>query len=215
MPGEGIATFAAAATRLAAGDLTVTPAFDAPDGLRSATMLRAVEEGRVQSADAFTGALASTAPIFQLSALPFLTASAADTARLLAAARPAYEAALAAHGATLLYATPWPASGIWSRHPLAPDSLNGLKIRTYDAASTAVLRGAGAMPAQISFADAGPRLPLGRAGRRPLLRRRRCRRPAMGDPAALHRHRLRFPSQPRLLPHRHARPAFPQPPAPP
>jgi len=162
MPGEGVAHFAGAATRLAAGALAVTPAFDAPDGLRSAAMIRAAAEGRVQAADAFTGALAAEAPIFQLSALPFLTASGEDTARLLRAARPAYAAALQARGLALLYATPWPATGLWSRRPVTgPEALRGLKVRTYDAASTAVMRNAGAEPAQISFADALPRLRAG------------------------------------------------------
>ncbi|HEY4250683.1 MAG TPA: TRAP transporter substrate-binding protein DctP [Roseomonas sp.] len=162
MPGEGVQHFAEAATRLAAGALTVTPGFDAPQGLRSAAMPGAVADGRIAAADAFTGALGSEAAIFQLSALPFLTASAADTERLLRAARPAYQAALAARGLTLLYATPWPATGIWSRHPL-PDAaaLQGLKVRSYDAASTAVMRAAGAAPAQLSFADAAPRLRSG------------------------------------------------------
>ena len=162
MPGEGIAHFAQAATRLAAGALTVTPAFDAPDGIRSAAMIRAASEGRVQAADAFTGALAAEGAIFQLSALPFLTASGEDTARLLRAARPAYAAALESRGLTLLYATPWPATGLWSRHPITgAEALRGLKIRTYDAASTAVMQAAGAAPAQISFADAMPRLRSG------------------------------------------------------
>ncbi|WP_426956153.1 TRAP transporter substrate-binding protein DctP [Muricoccus radiodurans] len=162
MPGEGVAHFAAAATRLAAGALAVQPGFDAPGGLRSAGMLRAVAEGQVEAADAFTGALAGETPIYQLSALPFLTGSAADTARLLAAARAAYVAALGARGLALLYATPWPASGIWSRNALPDaDSLRGLRIRTYDAVSTEVLREAGAAPVQISFADAMPRLRAG------------------------------------------------------
>ena len=162
MPGEGIAHFASAATQLSAGALTVTPSFDAPDGLRSAAMVRASAEGRVQAADAFTGALAGDGAIFQLSALPFLTASGEDTARLLRAARPAYAAALDVRGVTLLYATPWPATGLWSRNPVSgPEALRGLKIRTYDAASTGVMREAGAAPAQISFADAMPRLRSG------------------------------------------------------
>ncbi|MBL6079029.1 TRAP transporter substrate-binding protein [Belnapia sp. T18] len=162
MPGEGIAHFAEAAGRLANGALTVEPRFNAPDGLRSAAMPRAVAEGRLEAADAFTGALAGEAPVFELSALPFLTASAAETGRLLRAARPAYERALGASGLVLLYATPWPPSGLWSRQPLSgPEALRGLRIRTYDAASTAVLRGAGADAVQISFADALPRLRAG------------------------------------------------------
>ena len=162
MPGEGIAHFARAATRLSGGSLAVTPGFDAPDGLRSAAMIRAAAEGRVAAADAFTGALAGEGAIYQLSALPFLTASAGDTARLLRAARPAYARALEARGVTLLYATPWPATGLWSRNPIGePEALRGLRVRTYDAASTAVMREAGALPAQISFADAMPRLRAG------------------------------------------------------
>jgi len=162
MPGEGVAHFAAAATRLSGGALTVRPGFDAPGGLRSAAMLRAVSEGRVEAADAFTGALGGEAAIFQLSALPFLTASPADTERLLQVARPAYDAALASRGLSLLYATPWPATGIWSRKPLpGAEALQGLRVRTYDAASTVVMRSAGAAPMQISFADAVPRLRAG------------------------------------------------------
>ncbi|WP_376095736.1 TRAP transporter substrate-binding protein DctP [Roseomonas sp. CCTCC AB2023176] len=162
MPGEGITHFAEAATRLASGALTVRPAYDAPGGLRSAGMLRAVAEGSPEAADAFTGALGGEAPIFQLSALPFLTASTEDTTRLLAVARDAYAATLGARGLALLYATPWPASGIWSRNALADAAaLGGLRIRTYDAASTAVMRAAGAAPSQISFADAMPRLRAG------------------------------------------------------
>ncbi len=162
MPGEGIKAFAESVTSLTGGLLTVQPGYDAPDGLRSAAMLGAVADGRVAAADAFTGSLAGEAAIFQLSALPFLTASSADTAKLLQAARPAYERALSARRLSLLYATPWPATGLWSRNAVpGPGALQGLRVRTYDAAGTAVLRAAGAMPVQISFADAMPRLRAG------------------------------------------------------
>ena len=158
MTGEGIAFFADAVTRLADGALTVQPGYDAPDGLRSAGMIRAVAAGTVEAADAFTGALGTEAALFQLSALPFLTSSAGDTARLLATARTAYRETLAARGVTLLYATPWPATGLWSRQPLDSASLAGLRVRTYDGASTAVMRAAGADAMEISFANALPRL---------------------------------------------------------
>ncbi len=160
--GEGIAAFATAATALSSGALDVQPRFDAPGGLRSAAMLEAVANGTITAADAFTGALSGAAPIFQLSALPFLTRSATDTARLLSLARPAYRGALAARGLALLYATPWPPTGLWSRSPVSDmAALRNLRVRTYDAASTAVLDAAGARPAQISFADALPRLRAG------------------------------------------------------
>lgn len=157
--GEGIAFFAAAASE---GALHVQPRFDAPEGLRSGAMPQAVAAGVVTAADAFAAPLAPLSPIFQLSSLPFLTASSADTARLLALARPAYDAALSAHGLVLLYATPWPPTGLWSRTPIpGPAALQGLRVRTYDSASTTVFAAAGAKPRLASFADA---LPLLRAG---------------------------------------------------
>ena len=159
IPGEGVSFFADAAARLSSGAVSVQPGFD---GVRSAAAIAAVRDGQLEAADAFSGGLAGEDPVFGLSALPFLTASAEDTARLLVAARPAYAAALATRGLTLLYATPWPATGIWSRAPLtAPEDLRGLRIRTYDAAGTTVMRAAGAVPQQISFADAVPRLRAG------------------------------------------------------
>ncbi|MGI4944886.1 MAG: TRAP transporter substrate-binding protein DctP [Janthinobacterium lividum] len=162
MPGEGVIRFARNASAAAAAALTVQPQFDAPDGLRSAGMIAAVARGWPAAGDAFTGALASVAPIFQLSALPFLTASAADAARLLQVARPAYREALQARSCTLLYATPWPATGLWSRQALdGPQALHGLRVRTYDSVGTSTFRAAGADPVQISFADALPRLRAG------------------------------------------------------
>lgn len=159
MPGEGVTAFAQAAS---GASLTVSPLYDGADGLRSAGMLQAVAQGRVEAADAFTGALAREAALFQLSALPFLTASTADTARLLRVARPYYEGLLAGRGVKLLYATPWPATGLWSRRPVADAAaLRGLRVRTYDAAGTAVFRQVGAEPAQVSFADALPRVRAG------------------------------------------------------
>ena len=135
MPGEGIAFFAETANLEAQGILHVRPAFDAPDGLRSARMPGAVAQGKPEAADAFTGALAGLAPILQLSALPFLTGSADDTRRLLEAARPAYVKVLSERGLTLLYATPWPATGLWSRRPVTgPESLTPSERRVADLA---------------------------------------------------------------------------------
>ncbi|MCK8785456.1 TRAP transporter substrate-binding protein [Roseomonas sp. NAR14] len=162
MPGEGVAHFTAALTRLSGGALTLTPSFDAALGIRSAGMLAAVREGRLPAADAFAGSMAADDPLFLLSSLPFLTASFADARRLYDAARPAYAEALAGRGARLLYATPWPPSGLWTRTPLRQASqLDGLRVRTYDATGTEVLRAAGAQAEVLSFADVMTRLRTG------------------------------------------------------
>ena len=62
-------------------------------------------------------------------------------------------------GLRLLYLTPWPPSGIWSKAPLkTPSDLAALSIRTYDKTSSEVFASVGAKAASISFADTMPKL---------------------------------------------------------
>ena len=162
MPGEGVAAFAEALATASEGRLAIVPSFDAGLGIMSSEMAAALQEGRIQAADAFAGALGPVDKLFLLSSLPFVTTTLDEAERLYALARPAYEHALARKGLHLLYATPWPASGIWSRAPIAlPADLQALRIRTYDSTGTAVFRAAGAAPVELSFAAATPRLKEG------------------------------------------------------
>ena len=159
MPGLGVTTFARHLADFSAGKIQVRPSFDASAGIRSAGMLAAVADGRVQAGDAFAGALEGEDPIFALPSLPFLVTSIADARRLADLARPLLAGALRNRGQRLLYLTPWPPSGIWSKQPLkAPSDLSGLSIRTYDKVSSEVFAGVGARAASISFADTMPKL---------------------------------------------------------
>jgi TRAP-type transport system periplasmic protein len=159
MPGIGLATFAKHVAELSAGKLQIRPSFDARAGIKSAGMLAAIADGRVQAGDAFAGSLESEDAIFALPSLPFLVTSTTDAKHLADIARPYLAAALQKRGLRLLYLTPWPPSGIWSRTPLkAASDLSGLSIRTYDKTSTEVFAGAGAKAISISFADTMPKL---------------------------------------------------------
>lgn len=159
IPGQGVTTFSERLAVASGGRITVTPSYDAALGIKSAAMLDAVAANTIQAGDAFAGALAAVDPLFQLSSLPFLATSIADARRLTDLARPLYERVLAAHGQRLLYTTPWPPSGIWSKRALAgPADLAALTIRTYDETSTRVMSAAGAGAVMISFADAMPKL---------------------------------------------------------
>jgi TRAP-type C4-dicarboxylate transport system substrate-binding protein len=159
IPGEGVAHFAAAAT---ARGVPVTAAPGAPDGYRSAAALDVLSAGRFAAVDSFTGAMNAVDPIFLLSSLPFLTGSHADAARLRDLARPRYVATLESRGAVLLWTTPWPPSGLWTNRPVSrPEDLRGLRVRTYDATGTEVLRAAGAVAEVLSFAEVEARLAAG------------------------------------------------------
>ena len=159
MSGLGITTFAQHIAELSAGKLLIQPSFDAAKGIRSADMLTAIAERRVAAGDAFAGSLAAEDAIFALPSLPFLVTSIADARRLADLARPYIATALHNKGQRLLYLTPWPPSGIWSKTPLkTPSDLSGLSIRTYDKTSREIFAGAGAKAVSISFADTIPKL---------------------------------------------------------
>jgi TRAP-type C4-dicarboxylate transport system substrate-binding protein len=162
MPGQGVSTFADLVRAKTAGNVVIDASYDAAKGIKSADMIDAVQARKVDAGDAFAGALAAKYPLFGVSSLPFLADSLSKARNLNKAARPAYEKLLAAHGQKLLYTTPWPASGIWSKQKLdSVAALKKLSIRTYDATSQDVMQKAGARAQNISFADAMPLIASG------------------------------------------------------
>ncbi|MDN3718177.1 TRAP transporter substrate-binding protein DctP [Roseibium salinum] len=85
-----------------------------------------------------------------------------EARNLFLAARSEYEAVFANNNQKLLWASPWPPSGIWAKKPVGDlDALAGLKIRTYDANGTITLLEANAAPIQLSWADVVPQLSTG------------------------------------------------------
>ncbi len=159
MVGEGLQHLAEAIRQTSGGRIAAKPSFDAALGVKSADMPGAVASGKVTVGDAFGGGLGGLHPVFLLPSLPFLATSTDEARRLYDAARPTYEQVFADKGQKLLYATPWPASGIWAKKPIMqPDDIHGLAIRVYDATGVGVLRAVGATPQNLSFADTMPRL---------------------------------------------------------
>ncbi len=162
MPGLGVSTFVEKVAQKTGGRVVFEPSFDASAGFKSGDMVDAVQARKLDAADAFAGGVANKYPLFAVSSLPFLADSLPRAEGLLRAARPAYERFLGAHGQKLLYTTPWPASGIWSKKPVGSlDALRALRIRTYDGISQSTMTAAGATAFNISFADAMPRIAAG------------------------------------------------------
>jgi len=157
--GEGIAFFADRMAKESSGRLAIAPSYDAPGGLKSADIVAAIRDGQLAAGDSFGGALGRIDPVFLLSSLPFVATGPAEARRLLDAARDLYAARFSREKQRLLYATPWPASGLWAKKPIAtPADLAGLPLRVYDATGFALFAAAGARPANLSFADTMPRI---------------------------------------------------------
>ena len=162
MPGLGVSTFADLVAKKTHGQVVIQASYDNSKGIKSGDMIDAVQARKVDAGDAFAGGLSKRYPIFGVSSLPFLADSLHKAEALTEAARPAYEKLLAEHGQKLLYTTPWPASGIWSKRPIKTVAdLRSLTIRTYDGTSQQVMEKAGAKAVNLSFSEAMPRIASG------------------------------------------------------
>lgn len=160
--GEADARFARAVKERSGNRIQIVHAYDASSGFRSKDMVEAVSRAAVPIANAYMGALGAVDPVFLLPSLPFLATSPEQGRALAEIARPAYERVLARHNQRLLFLSPWPAAGLWANKPVdSAEALKGLRLRTADSSGVLAFKAAGAVPVQISFADAIPQLKAG------------------------------------------------------
>ncbi|MBB3232078.1 TRAP transporter substrate-binding protein [Halomonas stenophila] len=159
---QGDAWFIERVDELTDGDVDITLHTGGALGFRSGDHFYAVADNAVQIADSLSGTLGGIDSIFLLSSLPFVADDVETARRLYEIARPEYEKVFEDNDQILLYASPWPASGIWSEGPVTSmAALEDLKIRSYDRNGTATLVSAGASPVKLSWADVVPQLATG------------------------------------------------------
>ena len=160
--GEADAGFARAVTERSARRIEIVHQYDASSGFRSKDMVEAIGSGKVPLGNTYMGALGAVDPVFLLPSLPFVATTAEQAKTLADVARPAYEQVLAKHNQKLLFLSPWPAAGLWANKPIdSVAALRGLRLRTADANGVLAFKAAGAVPVQVSFADALPQLKAG------------------------------------------------------
>ncbi|MEA3252708.1 MAG: TRAP transporter substrate-binding protein [Pseudomonadota bacterium] len=161
-PCQGDAWFIDRVKELTDGEVDITLHTGGSLGFRSADHFYAVADNAVQIADSLSGTLGGIDPIFLLSSLPFVAEDIESAHRLYDIARPEYAKVFEDNNQILLYASPWPASGIWSQDAVTDMAdLQDLKIRSYDRNGTATLLNAGASPVKLSWADVVPQLATG------------------------------------------------------
>lgn len=155
-------TFIATLKEVSGGDIVVTAHHGAALGYKSLDQYDAVGDGALDIASSFATPWSGINPVFILSSIPFLVATPAEERMLYEIARPYYEAVLADDNQVLLFATPWPPSGLWGKKPLdSLEALSGVKLRTYDANGTITFGNTPATPVQLSWADTVPQLSTG------------------------------------------------------
>jgi TRAP-type C4-dicarboxylate transport system substrate-binding protein len=130
--------------------------------INSRAMMNAVGTGAVPLGNFPIQVAAGVDPIFLMSSLPFIAATAQQSHMLQDVMRPSLERALAKEGQILLYLTAWPSGGVWSKTPITSmAAFNNQKIRTNDAVATDIFKAAGASPVQMSWGDLMPQLQTG------------------------------------------------------
>jgi len=115
---------------------------------------RAVQTDQAQIGEILISAYANEDAIFGADSIPFLATSYSDAAMLWKVSRKAIEERFAKQGMRVLYSVPWPPQGIYSSKPLASlADMKGLKLRTYNPATSRIAELAGAQPVTIQAAE--------------------------------------------------------------
>lgn len=162
VPGTADQYFADQLKKTSNGEIEITHHFGGALGYKGPQMLDAIGSGAVPIGNLFAGQLSGIDELFLLSSLPFVATTSESAKKLLDASRDEYEEVFTKNNQKMLYAMPWPPSGIWARHPVDNlETLQGLKIRTYDPNGTKTFAAAGAKPLQVSWADTVPQVGAG------------------------------------------------------
>jgi len=154
--------FSATVSKLSNGAITVATMQEAANPYKGKDQVTAVSSGKVEVGTLFAGILGGSDSFFLLSSLPFVVDDFEQAQSLFTCTQPELERHLTALNMRLLYATPWPPSGIWSAAPL-PDvaAVKALNIRTYDDNSRGVFQRVGANSVNLPFSAVGPKLAAG------------------------------------------------------
>ena len=151
---QGVMEFANLVGEKSNGQLQIVVNSGGSLGFEGQEMLRVVGNGTLPIAEVLMGNVQGTEPIFGLTSLPLLVEDYEGARALYETAKPAYEAALERNNQRLLYAAPWPPSGMFTKSEVTtPGGFGGLKVRTYDSNSAEFVEGLNAQGVAIPFSE--------------------------------------------------------------
>ncbi len=123
-------------------------------GFKGPELLKAVKDATLPMSDILMGVVSGSDEIFGLSTIPMLVKDYDQAREFYKLAKPYYEKACEKWNQKLLYAAPWPPSGLHTKKPINKvDDLANLKIRTYDKNGAEFLKRAGASPQSLPWGE--------------------------------------------------------------
>jgi TRAP-type transport system periplasmic protein len=115
---------------------------------------RAVRGGQVPIGELLMASLGNDDALFNLDNIPFLATDFEAARRLWEVSRPDLERVLERQGLKLLYATPWPPQGLFSRRPIeSVNDLRNVKLRTYSPLTSRLAALLGAAPVAMQASE--------------------------------------------------------------
>jgi TRAP-type C4-dicarboxylate transport system substrate-binding protein len=151
---QGTVQFAKMVGEKTGGQLQIKVHAGGSLGFKGPEMLKVIRDGLAPIGEMLLGYVAGTEPLMDFSTMPFLVANAGQAEKLGAIARPAVEKVFDKWNQKMLYWQFWPGAGLYSQKPInSLADLKGLKIRTFNAVSTAWVKAAGGNPVSMPWGD--------------------------------------------------------------
>jgi TRAP-type transport system periplasmic protein len=146
--------FAAKVKDLTGGELEIIVNSGGALGYKGPELLKVVRDGLVPLSDILISGVAGDEKIFQLVTLPFLALNFEEAKLLNDLARPYFDKAAEKWGQKILYISPWPGAGLWTKRKVsAVAEMKGLKTRTYDKNGAYVVEATGGTPLSLPFSE--------------------------------------------------------------
>lgn len=158
---ENVQQFATDVDKATGGKLVLTvhangSLFKAPE------IKRAVQGGQAQIGELLLSGYENEDALLGIDAVPFLATSYADSRKLWNVSRKAIEDRFAKQGMKVLYTVPWPPQGIYANKELKSIAdMKGLKMRSYNPATSRIAELVGAQPTTIQAAELAQALATG------------------------------------------------------
>lgn len=151
---QGAIEFAKLVDQYSQGSVKITVHPGGALGFKGQELLKIVKDGQVPMSDILMGVVAGSSHVFGISSLPRLVKTFDEAAALYEKTKPLYEKAAQKWNQKLLYAAPWPPSGLVTKKPIGTvKDLEGIKIRTYDKNGAEFLKVLGASPVSLPWGE--------------------------------------------------------------
>ena len=122
--------------------------------LKRPEVKRGVQQGLVPIGDVLLASMANDDPMFEIDNIPFLAPSMDESEKLWKLSRSLIAERLDGMGLVLLYGTPWPPQGIYTKKPVESlDDFKGAKLRAVNAAVARMAQLMGAVPTTIQVSE--------------------------------------------------------------